>query len=89
MTRIGFATQIEDVSEFNRRALVALNGVDFGDNTTASDIVRSCRLLHGNRKPLSEAQQKMLIFIVHCYRSQITDRLVTEYAARKARGHDQ
>lgn len=89
MTRIGFATQIEDVSEFNRRALIALNGVSFDSNITASDIVRSCRLLHGNRKPLSEAQQRTLISIVHSYRSQISDRLVTEYAARKYRGHDQ
>lgn len=80
---IGAGSSITDVAEFNRRAFIALSAVDL-----QGDFVSNCRerILAG--RDLSPDQQKALYNIVHRYRGQITDRLVTEYAATKARGSD-
>lgn len=86
---IGLGTRIDDVAEFNRRALIALNGVTFAQHSRTSDIVTTCRLTLDAGRPLSAKQQQALVNIVHRYRRQITDQLVKDYAAEKATGHDQ
>jgi hypothetical protein len=86
---IGLGTRIEAVAEFNRRALIALNGVTFAQHSRTADIVTACRLRLNGGEPLTEKQQQALVNIVHRYRRQITDQLVKDYAAEKASGHDQ
>lgn len=85
---IGLGTAIANSLEFNRRALIALKGVSFGYGSRAPDIVDSCqRIIDGNRD-LSPRQQQALYNIVHRFRGQIHDKLVTEYAATRAKGAD-
>lgn len=86
--RVGLGTGITELEEFNRRALIALQGVSFGHSGRAEDIVAACRARWLHTQPLSEKQQQALYNIVHRYRGQITDRLVTEYAATHAKGAD-
>ena len=84
---IGLGMQVNSVLEFNRRALCALKSVVFRnpiDANIAADLV----FLLENGHALWEAKQQKLYGLIHRYRKEITDTLVTEYAALKAKGAD-
>lgn len=85
---IGLGISIATVSEFNRRALIALKGVSYAMETAAPDIVASIRIRVNAGQELSPKQQQALYNIVHRYRRQITDKMVLDYAETRARGAD-
>lgn len=80
-------TTLSDLDEFNRRAAIALKGVNFGESPSrfAVDMIR---IIHSGR-PLTKDQQQGVYNTVHRYHRQITDRLATEYAALRAKESDQ
>lgn len=84
---IGLGSGISNVEEFNRRADIALRGVTFGYVSSADRVVQEFKrqLAAG---AVSEKMQQAIYNIVHRYRRQITDRLVTDYAAPRARGSE-
>lgn len=79
---IGLGSSINDVAEFNRRALIALRGVKHTSSFIASMIGRL-----GAGVPLTEREQQALYNTVHGYRRQITDKLLTDYASARAKGY--
>lgn len=84
---IGAGTQINDVAEFNRRAAIALKGVDFGHYNSSQRVVDTFYAQHA-RGAVSEKMQLAIYNIVHRYKRQITDQLVKDYAAQRAKGAD-
>ena len=80
---IGMGMRIESIAEFNRRAAIALRGVEISEPF----LVKMAAMLRLNQQ-LSAAQQSAFIKGVHRYRAKITDRMVTDYAARHAREAD-
>lgn len=84
---IGLGMQVSSVLEFNRRALCALKGIVFRnpiDANIAADLV----FLLENGHALWDEKQQKLYNLIHRYRRQITDSLLTERAALKAKGAD-
>lgn len=79
---------IVNAAEFNRRALIALNGVSFGRGSRAAELVSSVRFRISQQQAITREQQQALYNICHRYRRQITDRSVQSYAAMRARGAD-
>lgn len=85
--RIGLGTSITELEEFNRRAVLALKAVDFGSfNQTRSVVTTFERQLATG--VVSDKMQQAIFNIAHRYRRQITDRLVLDYAADRAKGAD-
>lgn len=84
---IGLGTSIADVAEFNRRAAVAFNGVTFATYGSATGVVTEFKRQQA-AGAVSDKMQQAIYNLVHHYRRQITDRLVTEYAATRAKGAD-
>lgn len=85
---IGLGTSITDVAEFNRRAACALKGVTFLPGSWDKRFARDMREAIEAGRDLTDKQQQALYNVVHRYRRQIIDRLVTEYAAMRAKGAD-
>lgn len=81
-TVIGLGASIQDVAEFNRRALIALRAVKH----TSSFITNMIRRLDAG-VPLTWREQQALYNTVHGYRRQITDKLLTDYASARAKGY--
>jgi hypothetical protein len=79
---------VPNVAEFNRRALIALNGVGFGRGGSTAEVVAGIRFRINMGQDITLAQQQALFNICHRYRRQITDRAVTSYAAGRAKGAD-
>lgn len=85
---IGMGMQIRDVSEFNRRAACALRGVSFKPDSQQLGLAKACIASIDAGRELDAKQQQKLFNLIHRYQRQVTDRLVTEFAALKAKGHD-
>lgn len=84
---IGLGMQVSSVLEFNRRALCALKGIVFRNPIDANIAADLVFLLENGHALWGEKQQK-LINLVHRYRRHITDQLVLDYAALRAKGAD-
>lgn len=76
------------LAEFNRRAMIAANGIRFGYGNRAAEIISACRFRLGRDMGLTERQQQALINILHRFRAQITDQGLKDYAASRATGAD-
>lgn len=85
---IGLGTEIRDVAEFNRRAAVALRGVSFAPDSWQLNFAKAAIASITAGRELDPRQQQHLYNLVHRYRRHIHDRLVTEFAATRAKGHD-
>lgn len=81
---IGVGPAIPDTAEFNRRALIALRGVDLGDNGFERGLADSVsRRIYG-QQPLTVKQQKALYALIYKHRGQVTDRALIDYASVRA-----
>lgn len=78
---------IPHVSEFNRRAAVALNGID-ARNQWEADLHQAVKLAQRHGHGLQKADQRALYAHIHRHRNEITDKAVTDYAAVKVAGAD-
>lgn len=85
--RIGLGTSISELEEFNRRAVIALKGVDFGSFNQTRSVFQTFERQIGIGI-VSDKMQQAIYNIVHRYRRQITDQLVLAYAADRAKGSD-
>lgn len=85
---IGLGTGIREVSEFNRRAVCALNAVTFKPDSHQLAFARAAIASINAGRELDGKQQQALYNLVHRYRRHITDTLVTEFAAMRAKGAD-
>lgn len=85
---VGIAVdQIRTVQDFNRRAVKALGVVTFGHGNTQG-VVDSFRR-QVEMECVSEKMQQAIYNIVNRYRAQITEKALLDYAADRAKGHDQ
>lgn len=87
---IGLGTGITSKAEFNKRAAKALKACKL----TSPFITSMVTLIEAGESrpggwPLSEKQQQGLYNAVHGQRRNITDKPLLDYAADRARGHDQ
>ena len=86
MSMIGLGSGIADVAEFNRRAAIALRGVDVPDRSTFDQgFVRSISQRIDRGLTLSNDQQLPLYRVIDRYRSQITDRALIDFAAERTK----
>jgi hypothetical protein len=85
---IRLGTGIPNDTEFNRRALIALRGVEFPEGSGAEAIANSCRSRIAAGYQLSPDQQQALFNIAHSWKKHYTDQLVKDYAAPRAKGAD-
>lgn len=85
---IGLGTSIAGCDEFNRRAVAALRGVTFVPQSWSKRFSADMVELIGSGGSLTGKQQQAMYNLVHSYRRQITDAMLTEYAARFAKGSD-
>lgn len=85
---IGLGMRIETVAEFNRRAACALKGVTFKPDSWQIGFAKAAIASIDAGRELDAKQQQHLYNLVHRYSRQITDRLITDYAAQRAKGHD-
>lgn len=85
---IGLGMRIESIAEFNRRAAIALNGVTFKADSQQLRFVKTAIAAINTGFELDTKQQQALYNLVHRYRRHITDRMVTEFAAMRAKGAD-
>jgi hypothetical protein len=83
---IGLGTSITDVAEFNRRAAIALRGVTFGQGNGERVVAEFQRQQAAGQ--VSEKMQQAIFNIIHRFRRQISDQMVTTYAALRAEGAD-
>lgn len=83
---IGLGSQIDDVAEFNRRAAIALRGVSVGQGHGERVVAEFQRQQAAGA--VSEKMQQEVYNIVHRFRRQVSDQMVTTYAALRAKGAD-
>lgn len=84
---IGLGTGINSVEEFNRRAQIALKDVNFGHFNSSESVFQGFQIQLA-RGAVSPKMQQAIFNIVHRVRKQISDKLVTDYAAVRAKGAD-
>jgi hypothetical protein len=84
---VGLGLSINTLAEFNRRADRALRAIVFRSPVDAN--FAAC-VLHffNNDRQLPDEKQQQLFNLIHRLRRQVTDQLLTEYAALKAKGAD-
>jgi hypothetical protein len=85
--QIGLGMRIESAAEFNRRVLPVLNGITWDGDELPEFIPTVVKLLRAG-KPLSDRQQQALYNTIHAFRRYVTDSMVKEFAASKAKGSD-
>lgn len=81
--RIGLGMSIDTAEEFNRRAAMALRGIDHGET-----FLGEMQVLIQRGGTLTGPQQTAFVRGVHRYRRRITDQLVRDYAEKNAREAD-
>lgn len=74
-----------DLSEFNRRAIIALRALDLDDHRFDAGFVANVGKLIDRHYSLTDLQQISLYRVVLRRRRQIVDTLVVDYAAERAR----
>lgn len=85
---IGLGTDITEVAEFNRRAAKALRGVDFVPGSWSKRFATDMIAAIDAGRTLTEKQQQSLYNVVHKFRRQITDAVLKDFAASRAREAD-
>ena len=85
---IGFGSELQTVAEFNRRAAIALRAVSFKPESQQLKFAKTAIAAVDAGVDLDKHQQQKLFNLVHRYRRHITDHLVTEFAAMRAKGAD-
>lgn len=80
--------RLETDDDFNRRAAIALRGVTMPPDSWSKRFAGDVAALISAGKKLTSHQQAALFKVVHQFRRQITDSLVLEYAAARAKQAD-
>jgi hypothetical protein len=75
------------VDEFNRRALIALRGIEFGSFNSAQRVMAEFQRQMA-AGAVSDKMQQAVFNILHRFRRQVTDQAVKDFAANRAKGAD-
>lgn len=84
---ISAPTAIISHEDFNRRFLIASKGIHFGASRFSNTVQIILRTVEMKLR-VGANDQKMLFRAAHFHRNQITDTMVTDYAASHTRGAD-
>lgn len=83
--RIGLGLRLDDQAEARRRAACALRGLRLDDGHPLRGFVANMLACLAGDRPLSPDQERAIYRVLLANRAQITDRLLLEYAAERAR----
>lgn len=85
---IGLGTELRTAGDFNRRAARALSGVSFRPGSRQLALAQASIAAINAGVELDPKQQQKLYNLVHHYRRHISDHLVKEFAAMRAKEAD-